>query len=190
MSPPDYSTAKHSVPIRFELLTARHNEKVAPFDCGNPTIMQWFRQDALQEMVAGKYVTYVAVEEETENENVVGFVAVRADFIAYPPRKAGATYIPVVPVIQIAYLGRDRNWKYREVGLRLVLEALQIALDVQDKIWGFAGVHLTSTDKARHLYTGAPFRFVPHPAANTSADYYKSMQAIRLMLQGGEEPLG
>jgi len=181
---------KSPVPLRFELLTARHNEKVAPFDCGNSTITQWFRQDALQEMIAGKYATYVAVEEETGNESVVGFVTMRADFIAYPPRKKGGTYIHVVPVIQIAYLGRDRSWKRREVGIRLVLQALQVALDVQDTIGGFAGVHLTSTDKARHLYTGEPLRFDPHPAPNSSADYYKSIQAVRLLIRGEGEQLG
>jgi hypothetical protein len=89
---------KNPVPLRFELLTARHNEKVASFDCGNSTITQWLRQDALREMIAG--------------------------------------------------------------------------------------VHLTSTDKALHLYTGELLQFDPHPAANSRADYYKSMQAIRLLIRG------
>lgn len=180
MSPSDHLLIKSPVPIRFELLMARHNEKVAPFDCGNSVITQWLRQEALKALIAGKYATYVAVEEETGNENVVGYVAVRADFISYPPKKG---YTRVDPVVQIAYLGRDRKWKGREIGVRLVLQALNVALEVQDTIGGFAGVHLTTTDKAVHLYTGEPIRFDLHPAPNTNADYYKPMQAIRSLIR-------
>jgi len=81
-------TTRNPVPIRFSLLTARLNEKVAPFDCGNQMITQWLHQDALRQTIAGNYAAYVAVELETGNEIVVGYVAVRADFIQYPPQKA------------------------------------------------------------------------------------------------------
>lgn len=188
MLPSGYPDTKNLIPLRFELLAARHTEKVAPFDCGNATITQWLQRDALNEMIAGKYATYVAVEEETGNENVVGFVTVRADYISFPPKTPRGTYIHVVPVVQIAYLGRDRNWKRRGIGMWLVIQALSLALDVQEKIGGFAGVHLTTTEKARHLYTGETFDFEPHPAPNTSADYYKPMQDIRILIRGTVKP--
>jgi hypothetical protein len=182
MSSSKDASTQNPVTIRFELLTARHNDKVAPFDCGNAKITEWLQQEALTAMTVGKYATYVAIEEETGTEAVVGYVAVRADFIRYPPpRKGGYEY--VVPVVEIAYLGRDRNWKNREVGVRLVLQGLSVALNVQDAIGGFAGVHLTTTDKGRHLYTGGPIRFDPHPAANSDADYYMRMQDVRSLIR-------
>lgn len=187
MPPSDHASTNNPVPIRFELLTARHNEKVALFDCGNSRITQWLQHDALNEMIAGNYTTYVAVEEETGNENVVGYVAVRADFILYPPRKKGGTYRHIVPVVQIAYLGRDRNWKNQEIGVRLVLQGLSVALDVQDTIGGFVGVHLTTTDKARHLYTEGAIRFEPHPAPNSNADYYMRMQDVRSLIRSEDK---
>ena len=60
-------------------------------------------------MEMGNYVIYVAIEEESGSESVVGYVAVRADYISYPPKKKGGTYFHVVPVVELAYLGRDRR---------------------------------------------------------------------------------
>lgn len=89
--------------------------------------------------------------------------------------------------MEIAYLGRDRKWKRRDLGIRLVLQALSVALDVQDIIEGFAGVHLTTTDKVHHVYTSDAIHFDTHPAANTDADLYKPMQDIRMLIRGGEQ---
>ena len=171
------------VPIRFEILAARHS--VAPFDCGNAKITDWLREQALAQRVAGKYATYVAVEEETGSEMIVGYFAVRADYILYPPTR-GSTYRHVVPVVEIAYLGRDRRWKRREIGIRLVLEALRVALEAHESLGGFAGVHLTTTDKGRHLYIDPRIAFGPHPAGNTADDYYKPMQDVRALLRVDE----
>lgn len=68
-----------------------------------------------------------------------------------------------------------------------MLQALSVALDVQDIIEGFAGVHLTTTDKVHHVYTSDAIHFDTHPAANTDADLYKPMQDIRMLIRGGEQ---
>jgi hypothetical protein len=181
MPPPDHAAIRNPVPLRFELLTARHNEKVAPFDCDNPKITRWIKEDALEEMIAGKSSTYVALEKETGNENVVGYVAVRAVCIIYPPRRRGGIYREVRPAIEITYLGRDCKWKFREIGVRLVLHALNVALDMQDAVGGFVGVQLTTTEKGRHLYISDEIGFNRHPVGNHSADLFKPMKDIYLL---------
>ena len=133
------------------------------------------------EQSRGTYATYIALEEETGNEAVVGYVAVRADHIMYPSRK-GKLYRHVVPVVQIAYLGRDRNWKHRGIGVRSVLKGLDVSLQVHEAIGGFAGVHLTTTERARHLYTEGAIWFDPHPAGNMDADFYMRMQDVRSLI--------
>jgi len=174
-------STENPVTVRFETLTARHN--VAPFDCNNLTLTKWLRDEALPAMISGTHTTYVALEEETGEEAVVGYVTLQAAFILYPPRKPGGHYRHIVPVVEIAKLGRDRNWRYRKLGVRLVLEGLRVALDVQDAIGGMAGVQLTTTDKGRHLYTQGPILFEPHPAANSKADFYMPMQDVRSLIR-------
>lgn len=173
------------LPIRFETLQARHN--VAPFDCDNPKINDWLRHQALNAKTDEKYATYVAVEQETGSETIVGYVTLRADFILTPAKKKGG-YEHVVPAVEIAYLGRDRNWKRLGLGVRLVLQALNVALDVQDEIGGFAGVQLTTTNKGLHLYTGEEFGFEPHPEANSNADFFKTMKDIRALIRPDRQP--
>jgi hypothetical protein len=185
MAPSNPPLEENPVPIRFELLTARHADKVALFDCGNDKISNWLRENAIQQIAAEKYATYIAIEEETGDETVVGYVALRATFISYPVAK-GKTYQHIVPAIEISYLARDRKWKRRKLGIRLVLQALSVALEVQDKIGGFVGIQLTTTVKGRHLYTEGSIQFEPHPAANTDADFYMRIQDARAIIRGDE----
>lgn len=114
---------------RLALLTAEHD--VSSFDCGNDQLTGWLIRHALASQRADLARTYLALE----GEQVVGYVSLTTGSVRHdeaPKRYARGMPAYPIPTILIARLAVDRHHQGKQLGSRLLAEALRLAVTASD----------------------------------------------------------
>lgn len=114
---------------RLALLTAEHN--ASTFDCGNDQLTNWLIRHALAGQRADLARTYLALE----GEQVVGYVSLTTGSVRRdeaPKRYARGMPAHPIPTILVARLAVDHRHQGRQLGSRLLAEALRLAVVASD----------------------------------------------------------
>lgn len=114
---------------RLALLTAEHD--VAAFDCGNDQLTSWLIRHALASQRADLARTYLALE----GDDVIGYVSLTTGSVRRddaPKRYTRGMPAYPIPTILIARLAVDRRHQGRQLGSRLLAEALRLAVAASD----------------------------------------------------------
>jgi GNAT superfamily N-acetyltransferase len=115
--------------LRLALLTAEHD--VTGFDCGNDQLTSWLLRHALASQRADLARTYIALEDDA----LVAYVSLTTGSIRHdevPKRYARGMPRYPIPTILIARLAVDRRHQRRQLGSRLLAEALRRAVAASD----------------------------------------------------------
>lgn len=114
---------------RFTLLTDEHD--VSGFDCGSEQLNVWLIRHALASHRADIARTFVLLDGET----VAGYVSLTtgsAQHEEMPRRFARGMPRHRIPTILVARLAVDRRFQRRQLGTRLLAEALRRAVAASD----------------------------------------------------------
>jgi GNAT superfamily N-acetyltransferase len=115
--------------LRLALLTAEHD--VSSFDCGNDQLTSWLIRHALASQRADLARTYLALE----GEHVIGYMSLTTGSVRRdeaPRRDARGMPAHPIPTILIARLAVDHRHQSRQLGSRLLAEALRLAVTASD----------------------------------------------------------
>jgi GNAT superfamily N-acetyltransferase len=115
--------------LRLALLTAEHD--VSSFDCGDDQLTNWLIRHALVSQRADLARTYLALDRE----QVIGYVSLTTGSVRRdeaPKRYARGMPAHPLPTILIARLAIDRRHQRRQLGSRLLAEALRLAVTASD----------------------------------------------------------
>lgn len=115
--------------LHLALLTAEHD--VASFDCGNAELTSWLIRHALASQRADLARTYLALDDE----QVIGYVSLTTGSVRHdeaPKRYARGMPAYPIPTVLIARLAVDRHHQRRQLGSRLLAEALRLAITASD----------------------------------------------------------
>ncbi|HXE44284.1 MAG TPA: GNAT family N-acetyltransferase [Conexibacter sp.] len=111
------------------LLTAEHD--VSSFDCGNDQLTSWLIRHALASQRADLARTYLTLEDE----QVIGYVSLTTGSVRRdeaPKRYARGMPAHPIPTILVARLAIDHRHQGRQLGSRLLAEALRLAVTASD----------------------------------------------------------
>lgn len=125
-------------------------DKRGEFDCGVPSLDEWFRRYALQNQLAHNCTVYVT----TWNEHVAGYYALCAGGIEkdLAPADFGKRRPNVIPVMVLARLAVDRRAQGKGVGSKLLLDALSRCLAAARDIGAAAVVVHAIDEDAKSFY--------------------------------------
>jgi GNAT superfamily N-acetyltransferase len=115
--------------LRLALLTAEHD--ISSFDCGNDQLTGWLIRHASASQRADLARTYLAME----GEQVIGYVSLTTGSVRHdeaPRRYARGMPAYPIPTILIARLAVDHDHQGRQLGSRLLAEALRLAVVASD----------------------------------------------------------
>jgi GNAT superfamily N-acetyltransferase len=140
------------------VLSATHD--VTRFDCGKPSLNDFFRRFALENQKSGKSRTYVAARSGA----VVAFYSLAPAGIApleAPPRIAQGQGAQDIPGILLARLAVDKTEQGAGLGSHMLLDALRRAVEGAEAIGGRAVLVHAKDEEARGFYER--FGFDPAP---------------------------
>jgi hypothetical protein len=155
---------------RPELLGAEH--VVDGFDCGEPDINRFLRDDARAHAEAGFSQTWVIARPE--DKLVLGFVALSAASQPVKVKIQGKTKpllsgmlatcpYPAAPVLLLGQLGRRKELAKSGIGARLLIFAIFKTVELAKQV-GVSGLVLDAlTDDLLGYYRKAKFERLPYP---------------------------
>lgn len=150
------------------------------FNCGNALLDEFLRQFARQNDAKGISRTYVVVRDgETA---VKGFYTVRNGHVGFrnlPEAERRKLPRYPVPVVHIARLAVCTDAQGCGLGARLLVNALQLALAVSEKIGVYAVEVVAKDGHARRFYEKYGFRGLPEDDLHL----YLSMKVLRQLLR-------
>ena len=161
--------------LRLALLTAEHD--VSPFDCGNDQLTSWLIRHALASQRADLARTYVALE----GEQIVGYLSLTTGSVRRdeaPKRYARGMPAHPIPTILIARLAVDHRRQGRQLGSRLLAEALRLAVTASDAAAARLVVVDAIDERAAAFYRKRGFIDVPE----NSLRLYRKISDIRRSL--------
>ena len=144
--------------LRLALLTAEHD--ITGFDCGNDQLTSWLIRHALASQRADLARTYLALEAYT----VVGYVSLTTGSVRHdeaPKRYTRGMPRYPIPTILIARLAVDKRHEGRQLGSRLLAEALRRAVDASDAAAARLVVVDAIDDRAATFYRNRGFIDLP-----------------------------
>ncbi len=163
--------------LHLALLTAEHD--VSSFDCRNDQLTGWLIRHALASQRADLARTYLALEDD----QVVGYVSLTTGSVRRdeaPKRYARGMPAHPIPTILVARLAVDRHHQGRQLGSRLLAEALRLAVAASDA----AAARLVVVDaidgRAAAFYQQRGFIDVPE----NHLRLYRKISDIRRSLEG------
>lgn len=115
--------------LRLTLLTAEHD--VSGFDCGNAQLDAWLVRHALASHRADIARTFLVLD----GRDVAGYVSLTTGSARHdevPGRFARGMPRHRIPTILVARLAVDRRFQGRQLGTRLLAEALRRAVAASD----------------------------------------------------------
>ncbi|MDD5035011.1 MAG: GNAT family N-acetyltransferase [Methylococcaceae bacterium] len=135
--------------MRIELLAAHHSRE--GFDCGEPALNQFLRQQAGQQQRKGLGKTYVALADDSAS--VLGFVMVSVGQVAAAqlPPKLKLPRDPV-PILRLGRLAVDTRHQGQGIGQDLLAFALRLALEFSRQVGLYAVVVDAKHEKAEAFY--------------------------------------
>ena len=144
--------------LRLALLTAEHD--VSSLDCHNDQLTTWLVRHALASQRADLARTYLALD----GEQVIGYVSLTTGSVRRdeaPKRYARGMPAHPIPTILIARLAVDRRHQGRQLGSRLLAEALRLAVTASDAAAARLVVVDAIDDRAAAFYRNRGFIEVP-----------------------------
>ncbi len=129
------------------------------FDCGNPTLNQWLKRQALANEISGASRTFVACE----NRSVIGFYALATGSVRRADAPAGIKRrMPdPIPVMVLGRLAVDLHWQKKGVGAGLLKDALLRTLSVSQQAGIRALIVHALSENARQFYLRYGFQESP-----------------------------
>lgn len=163
--------------LHLALLTAEHD--VSAFDCGNDRLTSWLIRHALASQRADLARTYLALEDE----QVVGYVSLTTGSVRHdeaPKRYTRGMPRYPIPTILIARLAVDQRHQGRQLGSRLLAEALRLAVAASDAAAARLVVVDATDERAAAFYQQRGFIDVPENPLRL----YRKVSDIRRSLEG------
>ena len=147
------------IPVRIELLTEDNFRLTRYFFCGNPTIDNYFQQEALDDPTA---VTYLVIDEL--NEKLLAALTLSCSAIFLAKKQQLSTLMSAIEVVYFAvdvdYQGlRYRPDDKRSLSHYLFSYLIEMIRGISQKNVGAAKIVLYSVPEAWHFY--ARLGFVP-----------------------------
>jgi ribosomal protein S18 acetylase RimI-like enzyme len=164
------------VPLRDpEPLSELHH--VDAFDCGEPSLDIWLKEQALKSQVGDTARTYVVTDDDGA---VIGFVSLASGSVRREQaRGALARNAPdPIPVAIIARLAVDSRLQGGGVGTRLLVDALKRIRSAADNVAVKAVIVNPVSDAAAEYYEANGFRRLPQDASTL----YLTLAEIRSSL--------
>lgn len=144
---------------RLENLRREHDRK--PFDCGHPAVNDWLRMKALQQQSKRLSVTKVLLDEQGSIAGFYTLATGQADFGDLPPDLARSLPRRALPVAVLAWLGVDQRHQQRQLGDRLLAQALRDC-HLAGETFAFIAVVLDCIDdRAKAFYQRWDFQELP-----------------------------
>ncbi len=168
---------------KLEGLTDRH--VLSRFSCGEPSLDNWLRSEAMAAQRTGSSRTHVWTWEGSSE--VVGYFSWRPHMM--PPgdlsKKLLGGISGAVPGFLLAKLALHQDLRYRTppLGPDLLLDALATCLTAADAVGGRLIVVDTVNDRARRFYERQEFRSLP-----SSDRLYMKVSTVRELLSEIEAP--
>lgn len=144
--------------LRLALLTAEHG--LTGFDCGNDQLTSWLIRHALASQRADLARTYLALEDDT----IAGYVSLTTGSVRHdeaPKRYTRGMPRYPIPTILIARLAVDQRHQGRQLGSRLLAEAMRRAVTASDAAAARLVVVDAIDDRAAAFYRNRGFIDVP-----------------------------
>lgn len=163
--------------LRLALLAAEHD--VSTFDCGNDQLTSWLIRHALPSQRADLARTYLALE----GEEILGYMSLTTGSVRRdeaPKRYARGMPGHPIPTILIARLAVDHRHQGRQLGSRLLAEALRLAVAASDAAAARLVVVDAIDEPAAAFYRRRGFIDVPE----TPLRLYRKVSDIRRSLEG------
>ena len=129
------------------------------FDCGETSLNEWLRTQALQNSASGASRTFVTTEEN----RVVGYYALAAASVERrnAPGRIRRNQPEMVPVILLARLAVDQTHQGRRVGSHLLRDAILRTVRIADNAGVRALLVHALDQRARDFYQH--YDFMPSP---------------------------
>lgn len=145
----------------WQIVPLERSQDWSAFDCGESELNEWLRVHALSSGKSGSARTFVAVDAVNR---VLGYYAIAAQSIvavSAPERlKKGMPRHPI-PVVLLARLAVDQNFKGRGLGAGLLKNALLRCLNASKGVGVRAIIVDAKNDVARRFYAHFGFEAFP-----------------------------
>jgi GNAT superfamily N-acetyltransferase len=144
--------------LRLALLTAEHD--LTGFDCGHELLTGWLMRHALAGQRADLARTYLALQDET----VIGYVSLTTGSVHHeetPKRFTRGMPRHPIPTILIARLAVHQRHQGRQLGSRLLAEALRRAVVASDAAAARLVVVDAIDERAAAFYSNRGFVDLP-----------------------------
>jgi GNAT superfamily N-acetyltransferase len=145
----------------WQIVPLERSQDCSVFDCGEPELNEWLRLHALSSGKSGSARTFVAVDEANR---VLGYYAISAQSVvaeSAPERlKKGMPRHPI-PVVLLARLAVDQNFKGRGLGAGLLKNALLRCLNASREVGLRAIIVDAKNAAARRFYEHFNFETFP-----------------------------
>lgn len=140
------------------------DNKLATFDCGEPTLNGWLRSRALKNEITGASRTFVTVEGESGD--VAGYYCLSAGSLALEasPGRAKRNMPSPIPVILIGRLAVDERYKGVGLDASLLQHAVLKGAEASRVVGARAFVVDALNEDAERFYRTFGFELMP-PAA-------------------------
>lgn len=145
----------------WQIVPLEHSHDCSTFDCGAPELNNWLRVHALPSRKSGSARTFVAVDEAN---HVQAYYAIAAQSVvagSAPERLRKGLPRHPIPVILLARLAVDQNFKGRGLGSGLLKNALLRVLNASREVGVRAIIVDAKDDAARRFYEHFNFEGFP-----------------------------
>jgi GNAT superfamily N-acetyltransferase len=135
--------------LQFKIELLRKNHKRENFDCGDENLNQFLKKYARQNQEKGFGRTFVAA---LPNENeVLGYYTLSAGSVSFDIVPDKVPRYPI-PTAHLGRLATDLQMRGQGLGELLLIDALERALLVAEKVGIYAVELFASTDLAKNFY--------------------------------------
>lgn len=127
-------------------------DAIEDFDCGRPSMNDWFRRHAKQNQEAG--VSRTTVFTDRESGRIVGYVTLMAGQIEreYLPKAARRNRPQAIPVILLGQLAVDRQFQKRGFARQFLFYALKTCFALSMDIGCFGVITHPLDEDVRAFY--------------------------------------
>ena len=145
--------------LNLSTLERKHRRKT--FDCGEPSVNDWLRARALQNLDKRLSTTRVLL---TVDGDIAGFYTLatgQVDFGDLPQELSRSLPRRALPVAVLAWLGVDRGFQGRGLGNRLLAQALRDCYTAGETFAFIAVILDCLNDQAKRFYQRWDFQELP-----------------------------
>ena len=146
------------IPVRIEVLNGKNSRLTRYFFCGNPSIDDYFRLEALDDSTA---VTYLVIDEM--NEKLLAALTISCSAIFLSKKLQFSTLMSAIEVVYYAvdvdYQGLPyRPGDQRSLSHYLFSYLIEMMRDISREHVGAAKIVLYSVPEAKNFYTRLGFK--------------------------------